>query len=102
MTTLIELAERRGRILERIATQRTTLAQELAPLSRALSFSGRVADRYHEALGWLRARPLVAGSLVVGVMLLQPRRSWRLARWGLLGWRLWQKFGSSIGDRPQA
>ena len=98
MPTRIELAERRGHVLERIAAQRATLAQELAPLSRVLSLTGRLSDGYHEALSWLQARPLVAGSLVVGVILLRPRRSWRLARWGLLGWRLWQSFGK----RPQA
>jgi hypothetical protein len=97
MTTLIELAERRGRLLERITAQRAALGRELAPVSQALAFTGRVADRYHSALSWLRARPLVTGLLVAGLFLLRPRRSWRLARWGLLGWRLWKRFG----DRPQ-
>ncbi len=98
MATLIELAERRGQLLERIAAQRADLVRELAPVSRALAFTGRMADRYHSVLSWLRARPLLTGLLVAGLVLLRPRRSWRLARWGLLGWRLWQRFG----DRPRS
>lgn len=97
MSTLTELAERRGRLLERIAAQRTALTLELAPLSRALSFTGRLTDRYHHVMAWVRARPVLSGALVVGLILLQPRqRSWRLARWGLLGWRLWKKFGQRL------
>jgi hypothetical protein len=97
MSTLIELAERRGRILERIAAQRAALAQDLAPLSQALAATRRVTERYRSVLAWLRERPLVTGLLVAGVVLLRPQRSWRLARWGLLGWQLWKRFG----DRPQ-
>ncbi|MHB8354895.1 MAG: YqjK family protein, partial [Burkholderiales bacterium] len=96
MTTPIELAERRGHLLERIVAQRATLAQELAPLARTLAFTGRLTDRYHSVLGWMRARPVLSGMLLVGLALLKPRqRAWRVARWGLLGWRLWKRFGDS-------
>ena len=99
MRRRIERAERRGRLLERISAQRAAMARELAPLARALSFTGRLTDRYHQVTAWMRARPLLSGALVLGLVMLQPRqRGWRLARWGLLGWRLWQRFG----DRPRS
>lgn len=98
MATLIELAERRGRLRERIAAQRALLARDLAPMARALSFTGRLTDQTHRALAWLRARPVLTGALLAGVVLLRPRRTWRLTRWALLGWRLWK----ILGRRPQA
>jgi hypothetical protein len=105
MLRRIELAERRGRLLERITVQRATIARELAPLARALSFTGRLTDRYHHVMTWVRERPLLSGALMLGLglVLLQPRqRGWRLARWGLLGWRLWQRLGDKrLGDRPR-
>ncbi len=90
MTIRIELAERRGRLRERIAAQRTRLAHDMAPISNALAFTGRLSARYHRAAAWMREHPVLAGTVVAALVLLRPRRTWKLARWGLLGWRLWR------------
>ena len=43
-TRLIELHEQRGRLLERVAVQRRTLAQQVEPLQGALNFSNHLTQ----------------------------------------------------------
>ncbi len=90
MITRIELAQRRGRLLERIAAQRTRLAHEIAPISNSLAFAGRLSARYHRVATWMRVHPVFAGAMATALVLLRPQRTWKLVRWVLLGWRFWR------------
>ena len=78
-----ELALRRQRLLLRSAALRNALAAQSVALEAPLA----AADRVHAGARWLyRQRGWVAGGVVV-VLVLRPRRAWRVAR---LGWWLWR------------
>ncbi|MDE1942895.1 MAG: hypothetical protein KGI47_07105 [Betaproteobacteria bacterium] len=90
MNRRLELAERRGRLRERIARQRRELGLVLAPAGRALACADRLAGRWRRLAVWLRRHPLLTGTLVAGAVLVKPKRSLGLLRWVLLGTRLWR------------
>ena len=78
-----ELLLRRQLLLARSAALRVALAEDGAVLERPLA----TADRFRAGARWLhRRRDWVAvGALVV--LVLRPRRAWRLVR---LSWGLWR------------
>ena len=79
----IELASRQQRLLQRSAALRTSLAHQGTVLAAPMA----TADRVRAGARWLvRQRGWVAGGLVV-VLVLRPRRAWRVARFG---WWLWR------------
>ena len=49
---LIELYVQRGRLRERIGSQRSQVARDLAPLGRALAGVDRARARWHQAVRW--------------------------------------------------
>jgi hypothetical protein len=78
-----ELALRRQRLLMRSAALRATFAEQAVVLEAPLA----AADRVHAGVRWLiRYRGWVMGGVVV-VLVVRPRRAWRLLR---LGWWLWR------------
>ena len=78
-----ELVLRRQRLLLRSAALRGALAEQSVALESPLA----AADRVQAGARWLyRQRGWVAGGLVV-VLVLRPRRAWRVARFG---WWLWR------------
>lgn len=80
---LIELAERRERLVARIAMQRGELARHAAPLKVVLS----VADKGVAVVRFLQRHPgLVAGAVGLFVA-LRPRRAFV---WLGRGWSLWK------------
>ena len=85
--SLAELAFERGRLIERIAHQRTTLAQQLRPLQDAQEASHRLLARCRVGVDYLRARPWLLALGVLAVVLVKPRRS---VAWVLRGWVLWR------------
>jgi hypothetical protein len=84
---LIELYVQRGRLRERIGSQRTQLARELAPLGGALQLVDRSRAVLHSARQWLTAHPGVVSVLVVAVLVWRPRAVFRSLRWGFSAWR---------------
>lgn len=86
-SSLAELAFERGRLIERIAHQRSTLAQQLQPLQDAQVSSQRLMARCRVGVDYLSARPWLLALGVLAVVLLKPRRA---LAWGLRGVVLWR------------
>lgn len=82
---LIELRERRARLLERANGERETLAAYLARADAATRWveTGRLL------VASLRRRPLWVAAAVVLLVALRPRR---VLTWLAKGWTLWQLY----------
>ena len=87
---LIELHVQRGRLLERIHTQRTTLARQVAPLHSAFKLPDRLAAGARQAGDYVRAHPLVMTAALVTVVVLRPAQVLRWSQRGLLAWKAWR------------
>ena len=78
-----ELSLRRQRLLMRSAALRSALAEQSAVLEAPLA----VADRVHAGVRWLgRHRDWWVGGALV-VLVVRPRRAWRVLRLGWWAWR---------------
>jgi uncharacterized protein YjiS (DUF1127 family) len=87
---LIDLGIRRGRLIERIASQRALLGQQLQPVRNVLAATDRGVAGVRAGIEFLRQHP---GLIVVAVALLailKPRRTWRWAQRGFIAWRTWR------------
>lgn len=93
-TRLIELHQQRGRLLERIAAQRSALSRQLAPLQGVLHIGDRVGERatrmVQDGKGFMQQHPLAVAAVVAAVVLLKPRTVMRWGRRGLSVWRTWR------------
>jgi hypothetical protein len=88
--SLIELHQQRGRLIERITSQRATLTRELAPLQAASDAGSRVLALLRGGVQYLKSHPLPVVLVVLTLVLLKPRRAWRWAGRGLFLWRSWR------------
>ncbi|BCB27731.1 hypothetical protein SKTS_26170 [Sulfurimicrobium lacus] len=91
---LIELAERRERLVAKIAAQRGELARHVVPLKGVFA----VADKGVAAVRFLQRHPgLVAGAVGLFVA-LRPRRAlaWLGRGWSL--WKLVQRLRQRLGS----
>lgn len=76
---------------ETLQARNALLRQQLAADSRVLQAPLAVADRVLAGLGWLRRHPQWLAAGAATLLILRPRRTWRLG-WRLWsGWRLWQR-----------
>jgi hypothetical protein len=64
---LIELGEQRGRLRERIAYQRLTLAREVQPLIAPLSLPARVATWVRQGKAFVFGHPYVLGTTALAL-----------------------------------
>ncbi|MHB1248927.1 MAG: YqjK family protein [Polaromonas sp.] len=88
--SLIELHQQRGRLLERIASQRAALAWQLQPLRSASDTADRVLALLRGGVEYLKSHPLPVALAVLALVLLKPRRALRWAGRGLFLWRSWR------------
>lgn len=88
---LIELSLQRGRLQERIAAQRGTLALQLRPVAGTLDAADRGLAMLRSGIACLKRHPLETGAAVALLAALRPRRAWRLGRRALLAWHLWRR-----------
>lgn len=86
---LIELHLQRGRLLERIATQRDTLSRQIVPLQRALNVGDRIARLADAGKTFVLQHPLAVAAALGTVLVLRPGRTLRWARRALMAWRTW-------------
>lgn len=86
-TRLIELHEQRGRLLERVAVQRRTLAQQVEPLKGALHVGNRLTQLVNDGKAYLQQNPMIVAALLVALVVFRPRTAFRWARRGLVAWR---------------
>jgi hypothetical protein len=90
---LIELAERRERLVALAASQRSEFSSNLAPLKIGCA----IADKGIMAVRYLQQHPaLVAGG--VGLLVaLRPRKAIGWLRRGWFAWRMVQKLRQRLG-----
>lgn len=86
---LIELQLQRGRLLERIAQQRRTLAVQTRPVTRALHVGDRLVDGFDRCKWFALQHPLTVTAVVGALVILRPATVMRWARRGFIAWRTW-------------
>jgi hypothetical protein len=74
---LLELREQRGLLRARCANGRETLARHADVFKPAVA----VAELVWSGAKWVKQHPALTGSAFAAVLLLKPRRLWRLWRW---------------------
>lgn len=84
---MLEVMQRRGYLLARIASQREQVAQIGARWEAPLAF----ADKCLAAVRFLRSRPVLVAS-VASLFIVRRRGLIGLARGGLLAWRGYRYF----------
>lgn len=93
--SLVELHVERGRLLERIASQRAALSVQLEPVQAAGDAAARALEGLRRAGAWMQANPLPAAGVLMLLVLARPRGAWRWARRSLALWRTWQALRAS-------
>lgn len=96
--SLPELSVERARLLERIAYQRRDLSLALAPLLAAESNGQRLISWCASTAASIKARPWRVALVVVGVMVMKPRR---VLPWLLRGAALWRGWRAIRAALPQ-
>lgn len=92
----IELAVQRGRLQERIASQRAVLAAQAVPIAEALAGIDRAIAAGRSGVAYVKRHPGQAGAAVALLAALRPRRVWRWGQRALVGWSLWRKLRSRL------
>jgi len=82
---LLELAERRSRLIERARAQREQLARSLAGTDTAADLLARA---FRVVEGVLQ-QPLIVAAAVALLVVLRPRRA---LRWLMKGWSAWRLY----------
>lgn len=88
--SLIELERERGRLLERVAIQRSQLSAQFVPVAQLLQLGDRVAQTVQAGRDFVRQHPWAMGTLGALMLLRRPRSLGRWAKRGLLVWRTWR------------
>ncbi len=87
---LTELHQQRGRLLERIASQRQVLLQQMAPLQAALDVSDRTTRLVQDAKAFVQNHLLGVALTIAAIVVFNPRTVLRWTRRGLFAWRTWR------------
>ena len=87
----IELALKRGRLQERIAAQRATLAAQMGPIVATLGTADRTITLGRSGIEYVRTHPLAVGAALAVLAALRPKRAWRWGRRAFLAWTAWRK-----------
>lgn len=94
--TRAELLHERAQLLERLARQRVTLAQQAQPLLRADRWAQHAWIRLRQGLDGAAGQPLWLAVGVGALVLARPRRMLRLGWRGWLLWRAWRRWGALV------
>jgi hypothetical protein len=84
---LVELAERRERLVAQAALQRTEFSRCLAPVKAGC----KVADRGVMVLRYLQQHPVLVAGMVGLLVALKPRKAFSWMKRGWFAWRMVQK-----------
>ncbi|WP_319242276.1 YqjK family protein [uncultured Propionivibrio sp.] len=90
MQRLNELHLERGKLLERITTQRYVLINEVQPIRATLDRADHVIAAARSGIETVKRYPALAGVAAALVCILNARRAFRLARRGFFLWRTWR------------
>ena len=94
---LIELALQRGRLQERIARQRDTLAGGFAPIAAALASPARLLRVGRQAKDTILRHPSLAAAMLGATLVLSPRRVLRWSQRAWMVWRTWRTVHGLLG-----
>lgn len=92
----IELALKRGRLQERIASQRATLAAQVRPVTQALETADRGLAMARSGLDYIKHHPGQVGAAVVVLAVLRPGRVWRWGRRAFVAWGVWNRLRNRL------
>src|SRR5664279_3483036 len=87
---LNELHLLRGRLLERIATQRLVLSHAVLPVSDALRTIDRVVARVNSVGDYVKSHPSLAIVAMAALFFLKSRRVLQWAKRGFFAWQAWR------------
>ena len=93
---LTELHVRRGRLLERIATQRAMLGYDVVPVSVSLDKVDRVLAHVQSATNYVKRHPGIAGLALAILFALRTKRVWRWSRRAFIAWRTLRTFSDRL------
>lgn len=93
---LTELQLQRGRLLERIAHQRTTLATQARPVARALHVGDRLTDWLERCRQFTLQHPVAVVAALGAVVILRPSGVMRWTRRSLFAWRSWHALRGAL------
>jgi len=86
---LIDIGIRRGRLLERIASQRSALVRQMEPVHSVLNVADRGLAGLRSGTAYVKRHPGLAVAAFAVLAIAKPRRAWRWARRGFIAWRTW-------------
>lgn len=87
---LIDIGIRRGRLIERISTQRAQLGRQLQPVATVLNTADQAVAGIRTGADFARRHPTAIAATVALLVLLKPRRAWRWAGRAFIAWRSWR------------
>lgn len=87
MSAIRRRAVQRGRLLERIAQQRSALAIEWSPVVSVLNTADQVIEGAEKTRRWIGENPIIAGIALVALLIWRPKGALKLAKNGAIGWR---------------
>ena len=93
---LTELHVRRGRLLERIATQRAMLSYDAVPVTISLDKVDRVLARVQSATNYVKRHPGIVGLAFAILLALRTKRVWRWSRRAFIAWRTLRAFSDRL------
>jgi hypothetical protein len=85
--TTLELALKK----QRLQIAGDALRNDFAGYAKGLAPAFTAADCAVEGARWLRRNPQIVAATVVALVVIRPKRAWRLARRGFVGWQMWRK-----------
>lgn len=88
--SLAELERERGRLLERIAVQRSQLPVQMAPVAQLLQLGDRLVQTVQAGRDFVRRHPWAVGAAGALMVLRRPRSIGRWLKRGLFVWRGWR------------
>ncbi len=84
---LNEILLRRGRLQERIASQRESMRRDAQPVSLALEKLDCVLASVRSATDYMKRNPAVVAAAVAGLFLIDRKRFWSWAKRGVVAWK---------------
>jgi hypothetical protein len=95
---MADLHRERGRLIERIASQRMILAGQLLPLRKVAATGERAASLLQGLVRYVKDRPLPVLMLAAALVLFKPKGAGRWAQRGLFVWRTWRVLRARFGQ----
>lgn len=94
----IELALKQGRLQERIASQRATLATQMQPISSALETADVVIATGRSGVNYVKRHPGQVGAAFAILAVIRPKRVWQWGRRAFIAWSLWRKLQGPLNQ----